>query len=173
MTGNSAQVIRWLTSQKPETVWDIKRHHQKRTLSQNAYYWKLISEMADALREPKEKVHNEMLRAYGQVQGIDGRLVTVTIPDTEKAWEEAIRASTYHVKPTSQVRLGTKNQMFRTYVLLKGSHELTTEEMSVLVDGTVREAQQLGIETLKPAELEAMRLAEHYADQKEMLPLRS
>lgn len=164
MTGSTLQLIRWLTGQKPETVWDVKRHSNKRTLSQNAYYWQLVGQMADAVRLPKEQVHNELLRSYGQVKGIAGRLVAVSIPDTEKGWNEAVRMMTVHVKPTSQVKLGTKNMMFRTYVLIKGSSEMTTEEMSILLDGAVHEAQQLGIETLKPAELEAMKLAEHHSN---------
>lgn len=164
MIGTALQIIRWLATQKPEQMWEIKKHTKKRTLSQNAYYWQLCGQLADVLRLPKSVVHNNMLRAYGQAQGIDGRLVTVTIPDTEKAWKQALMAETFHVKPTSQVRLGSKNQMFRTYVLLKGSHELTTEEMSVLVDGIVQEAQEQGIETLTPAELERMRSAEHNAN---------
>ena len=164
MIGTALQIIRWLATQKPEQMWEVKKHTKKRTLSQNAYYWQLCGQLADVLRLPKSVVHNNMLRAYGQAQGIDGRLVTVTIPDTEKAWKQALMAETFHVKPTSQVRLGSKNQMFRTYVLLKGSHELTTEEMSVLVDGIVQEAQEQGIETLTPAELERMRSAEHHAN---------
>lgn len=162
MTGTAAEVIRWLTTQDPTKVWDIKRRSQKRSLTANAYYWVLVGKMADALRIPKPEVHNKMLRAYGQVQGIDGRLVTVTIPDTEKAEKEILMAETYHLKPTSQVRLGTKDQMFRTYVLLKGSHELTTEEFAVLLDGTIREAEQAGVETLTPMELEALKYAEHH-----------
>ena len=165
MTGTTLQLIRWLTGQKPEAVWDVKKHTQKRTLSQNAYYWQLVGKIADVKRLPKSKVPNMMLRDYGQAQGIDGRLVTVTIPDTDKAFEEAIRSETFHIKPTSQVKLGTKNQMFRTYILLKGSHEMTTEEMSVLVDGAVQEAQNLEIETLTPAELEAIRDAEYRANR--------
>ena len=160
MTGSTLQLIRWLTGQKPETLWDVKRHTQKRTLSQNAYYWQLIGKMADAMRLPKPAVHNEMLRAYGQAQGIDGRLVTVEIKDTEKAYNEALRMETVHLKPTSQVRMGTKNQMFRTYVMLRGSHEYDMREMSILLDGTIQEAQNLGIETLSPQELEAMRAYE-------------
>lgn len=155
-------LIQWLAKQKDGTEWELKKYSRKRTLTQNDYYWQLIVKMADVLRMPKEKVHNMMLRSYGQVQGIDGRLMTVTIPDTDKAWEEAIRSTTYHVKPTSQVKLGTKNQMFRTYILLKGSHEMTKDEMSILIDGTVHEAQQIGVETLTPQELEAMRNAEHH-----------
>lgn len=162
MIGNTLQVIRWLSSQKQDCEWEVKRHRRKRTLSQNAYYWQLVGQIADALRHPKEQIHNELLRSYGQIQGIDGRIITVTIPDTEKAWEQALRATSYHIKPTSQVKTGTKNQRFRTYVMLKGSHEMTTEEMSVLLDGAVREAQEVGIETLKPYELEMMKNGEHH-----------
>lgn len=164
MTGTTLQLIRWLTNQKPDTEWDVKKHTKKRSLSANGFYWKLIGQMADALRMAKPEVHNRMLRAYGQAQGIDGRLVTVTIPDTEKAEREALMAESYHIRPTSQVKLGTKGQMFRTYVLLKGSHELNTKEFSVLLDGTIREAEQLGIETLTPAEIEAL-YAQHSQKQ--------
>lgn len=118
------------------------------------------------MRLPKPEVHNKMLRAYGQVQGIDGRIMTVTIPDTEKAERQTLLAEGYHVKPTSQVRLGTKNQLFRTYVLLKGSHELNTEEFSILLDGTIHEAQNIGIETITPLELEAMRAYEEHHQRK-------
>lgn len=156
------QIIQWLAKQKDGQVWEIKRHSQKRSLTANSYYWVLLGKMADTLRIPKPELHNRMLRAYGQVQGIDGRLVTVTIPDTEKAEKEILMAETYHLKPTSQVRLGTKDQIFRTYVLLKGSHELTSEEFSVLLDGTVREAEQAGVETLTTMELEALKYAEHH-----------
>lgn len=161
MIGNALQVIRWLSTQKQDITWEIKKHREKRTLSQNAYYWKLCGQIADALRQPKEQVHNEMLRSYGQVDRIAGGLVTVPIPDTEKAEREVLRSMKYHLKPTSQVRTGARGQLYRTYVFLKGSHELNTEEMSILLDGAVQEAQQLGIETLKPYELEEMRYAEH------------
>ena len=162
MIGNAMQVIRWLSTQKQDIEWEIKPHRRKRTLSQNAYYWQLIGQMADALRLPKEQVHNEMLRSYGQVQGIDGWMMTVPVPDTDEAERQALRATTYHIRPTSQVRMGAKNQMFRTYVMLKGSHEMNTEEMTILLDGTIQEAQALGIETLRPIELEAMRAYEQH-----------
>ena len=165
MTGTAMQIIQWLTKQKDGQVWEIKKHLEKRTLSQNAYYWNLCGKIADALRMPKEQVHNEMLRSYGQVERLAGGLVTVPIPDTDKAEQEVLRSMKYHLKPTSQVRAGTKG-MYRTYVMLKGSHDMTTEEMSILVDGIVQEAKQLGIETLTPAELEAMRAYEEHHQRK-------
>ena len=88
MTGTSVQVIRWMVGQDQTTVWDVKKHTEKRSLSQNAYFHVLLGKIADAMRLPKPVVHNMMIRRYGQAQGIAGRLVTVAIPDTEKAEKE-------------------------------------------------------------------------------------
>ena len=43
------------------------------------------------------------------------------------------------------------------YKIYRGSHTYDTKEMSVLIDGTVADAKELGIETLPPAELQAMK----------------
>ena len=163
MTGTAAQIIRWLTEQKPETIWEIKKRRKKRSLDANGYYWKLVSEMADALRISKAEVHNILLRRYGQPEGIDGRLVEVLIPDTEKAAKKALMAEEYHLRPTSFVQAGSKGQNFRAYILLRGSRTYNTEEMSILIDGAIREAEQLGIQTLTPSELE--RYGQHHKDK--------
>ena len=156
MTGTSVQVIRWMAGQDQTTVWDVKKHTERRSLTQNAYFHVLLEKIANATQLPKPKVHNIMLRRYGQSMYIGGRQVTVTIPDTEKAEEETLMAETFHLRPTSQVRLGTKGQMFRTYVMMRGSHELDTAEMNILLAGTIEEAEQLGIETLTPRERERL-----------------
>lgn len=157
MIGNALQVIRFLASQDQSQLWEIKKYRRKRTTSQNSYYWELVSQIADALRLPKEYVHNDMLRSYGQFDRIAGKLITTPIPDTDKAEAEVMRSMKYHIKPTSQVRAGVKGILYRTYVFLKGSHELNTEEMSILLDGTIQEAQAIGIETLTPAERALLR----------------
>ena len=43
--------------------------------------------------------------------------------------------------------------MFEHFRFWVGSSEYNTQEMSVLIDGIVQEAKQLGIETLTPMEL--------------------
>ena len=47
--------------------------------------------------------------------------------------------------------------MYRTYMMLRGSSDYDTREMSELIDGTVSEAKQMGIETLPPHEIERMK----------------
>lgn len=165
MTGDRHKLVAFLMGQKDGEYFDLVPHREKRTRTQNAYYWQLVGKVADRLRESKNRVHNEMLRSYGQMLYIDGQLVTTYIPDTEEAERAALEAETYHIKPTSQVRIGAKGQLLRTYVLLKGSSDMDTREMSALVDGLVREAQGLDIETLTPAELEKMRLNEKHNKQ--------
>lgn len=129
---------------------------ERRSLTANSYYWTLVERVADVMRLPKPEVHNLMLRRYGQVDRINGWVIPVQLPDTDEAERHALLAETYHIKPTSQVRMGDKGEMFRTYVMLKNSHELTTEEFSILLDGIIDDAKALGIETATPEEKERM-----------------
>ena len=43
------------------------------------------------------------------------------------------------------------------YKIMRGSHTYNTAEMARLIDGTVSEAKDLGIETLSPTELERIK----------------
>ena len=43
------------------------------------------------------------------------------------------------------------------YKIYRGSHTYDTKEMSYLIDGTVEEAKEHGIETMTPDELERMK----------------
>lgn len=135
---------------------EIKKQRKRRSLDANAYYWKLVSEIADAIHVSKPYMHNYLLRKYGQIEVIDGQGVYMVIPDTESAQKSIDEAQTYHLKPTSQVKEGKDGIMYRTYMMLKGSSEYDTKEMSHLIDGLVGECKELGIETLPPEELGRM-----------------
>ncbi|WP_297642790.1 hypothetical protein [uncultured Bacteroides sp.] len=135
---------------------EIRKKRKKRSLDANAYYWKLASEVADALHVSKPYIHNYLLRKYGQIEIIDGQGVYMVIPDTESARKSVDEAQTYHLKPTSQVKEGKGSIMYRTYMMLKGSSEYDAKEMSHLIDGLVCECKEMGIETLLPEELERM-----------------
>lgn len=159
MTGKAEALITKLLAlvrAGDEQIYELKIYRSPRTLTQNAYYWKLLTQVADVMRISKSEAHNRMLRDYGQVLRVDDQVVMVCLPDTEEAEKKAVRSETYHLKPTSQVRVDKHGVTRRTYVMLRGSSEYNTHEMSVLVDGLVHEAKQLGVETLTPAELETM-----------------
>lgn len=132
------------------------KHRKKRSLDANAYYWQLVTQLSEKAHVSKSCMHNMLLRKYGQREYIDGRIVTMPIPDTDSAENVALEADTYHIKPTSQVKEGKDGQMYRTYVMLRGSSSYDSREMSQLIDGLVSDCREMGIETLPPDEVDRM-----------------
>lgn len=158
ITGTADEIImRLLPVRDSSKRYDIKEHRDKRSLTQNAYYWVLLGKVAGKLRLPKPEVHNRMLRDFGQILIVDGQAARVVLPDTDAAEKRALSMETVHLKPTSQVCQFGDGKMYRTYVIMRGSHDYTTEEMTHLLDGMIEEAKQQGIETLPPDELAHMR----------------
>lgn len=160
---------------KAEYIDDIKdldklsikavKYREKRSLDANAYYWQLLSKVAEKLPLSKPSAHNLMLRKYGQKFIVDGKLVYLVLPDTDEAERTADEAETYHIKATSQVKEGTDGKMYRTYIMLRGSSDYDTKEMSTLIEGLVSDAKELGIETMTDEEIERMmqQYEKHYA----------
>lgn len=105
---------------------EIKRYRRKRSLDANAYYWVLLTKLANAMQTSNPEMHNRMLIHYGQPEIIEGKAIYMTIPDTEEAERKVLNATDYHLQPTSQVREGVDGVMYRTYKLLRGSHTYDT-----------------------------------------------
>ena len=126
---------------------------QRWSLDANAYYWALLGKLAAVLKISNNYCHNFLLRRYGVFEEFDGKPVYIVIPDTEEAEKKADESETYHIKPTSNVREGNDGNMYRTYILLKGSHAYDTAEMSRLISGIRDECQQCGVPYETPDEI--------------------
>ena len=149
MIGNSQQIIQWLFQQKDlEKKYEIKEHRQKRSLSQNAYCWELIGQIADSLRKSKEDVYFQMLKDYGQSEIMSVRS-DINIAGYFKYDEEA---------GTGQVN----GKEFTHYKVYKGSSEFDTREMSIFIDGVIQEAQALDIQTLTPSQIAELKTLEEH-----------
>lgn len=120
-----------------------KPYRKRRSLNANAYAWKLITDIADVLRAPKDFIYIQMLKRYGQSQLISVT-ANVQIGAYVKYYEE-VGESTLHGK------------QFKHYRIYKGSSEFDTREMAILIDGIVEEAQALGIQTEPPEEIERIK----------------
>lgn len=125
---------------------EVKKWRERRSLSQNAYAWTLITQIAQCMQPPlnKEDVYIEMLKRYGQ-----GGMVSVLKDKSD----DILRAFDYYEIKSEGEAKG------RTYLGVKvfvGSSKYDTHEMSVFVSGIVEEAKDLGIETLPPDELERL-----------------
>lgn len=130
---------------KPKLKIRITKYKKKRSLDANAYYWTLLTKFADVVGLSNPEAHNMMLRGYGQSEIFDGKAVYVTIPDTEESEKRVNNATDYHLAPTSQVRMGNDDVMYRTYRLLRGSRTYDTKEMSRLIDGLITCCKEAGI----------------------------
>ena len=64
-----------------------------------------------------------------------------------------------HLKPFGY-EYDDNGEMWTKCYVYRGSHEYDTKEMASLIDGAIREAKDLGIETLSAAELQ--RLVENW-----------
>lgn len=118
---------------------DVKPYRKRRSLNANAYAWKIIGEIADAVRAGKDEIYLKCLKRYGQSELISV-LSHVPISHYVKYYEEA-----------GESKLNGKD--FTHYRVFKGSSEFDTREMSIFIDGVVSEAKVLGIQTETPEEI--------------------
>lgn len=128
---------------------EVKEYRQKRTLNANAYFHCLVGKIAEALGVSHIEVHNRMIVRYGV---LDEDIATIIMRD-DIPYE---KIETLHLCPTQSTRVLDDGKLYRVYIVKRGSHTYDTKEMATLIDGTVTEAKELGIETLPPAELERM-----------------
>lgn len=143
MIGDPQEIIQWLFDQDKNKKFEIKEYHKKRSLNANAYAWALIGKIADVLRSSKDEIYLEMLKKYGQSE-IVSVLSDINVTGYFKYFEEI-----------ATVQLQGKN--FTHYKVFKGSSEYDSREMTVLIDGIISEAKELGIETLPNDEIERIK----------------
>ena len=123
----------------------IGKIKKKRSLDANAYLWALCSQIADAVNSSKEAVYEEMLQRYGTFYKDEDGYITVTV-------KSCVDMS----KISGHWKFVRENGNFKSYLMIKGSSDYDTEEMSHLLDGVVYEAKELGIETKTDKEREEM-----------------
>lgn len=124
---------------------EIKKYKAKRSLDANAYYWVLLTRFAEKIGLSNAEAHNMLLCGYGQPMIIDGECVYTEIVDTEEAERKIKESDVYHLRPTSSIRVDEHGVAYRSYLMLKGSKEYNTEEMSRLISGLVEQCIEVGI----------------------------
>lgn len=143
MIGTAETLVKWLFNQDRSKLFEIKAHKEKRTLTQNAYMWSLINEIANKVRLSKEDTYMKMIKDYSQ-----SVLATIRADiDVSKFFKY------YDEERTTKIN----NVDFKIYKVYEGSSQMNKEEFSILLDGVIQEAQQLGICTLTPAEINKLR----------------
>ena len=139
-----------------------KKHKERRSLDANAYYWVLLSKLAKIHGWTNQEAHNRILRRYGQLERLDGNLIAIPLPDTDKTENDVLGKVEYHLMPTPKVTL-MKGEMYRVYVMLRGSSTYDTSEMARLISGLIEDCRDSGMldcDIMTP--FEKQRLKEQY-----------
>jgi hypothetical protein len=120
----------------------IKVFREKRSLTANAYFHVLVTKIAAALNTDIQSVKKRLVCSYGAVADKDNVPITVTVPN-------GVDINVYF-DYASWIYGDSEGD---TYIIYKPTHLLDSREFARLIDATVEEAKQLGIETLPPNEL--------------------
>ena len=131
------------------------KYSKKRSLSANAYFHLLVGKIATAVNASNTEVKNRLIREYGAFEFIDGQIPTFSIKAEYE--DRMLLNESIHVKPIGREYVDGVERV--RFAFMRGSHTYSSEEMRRLIDGTVEEAKQCGIETLTPRELERMKSA--------------
>lgn len=138
MIGNALKLIQWLYGQDKQQLFEIKKYKKQRNKDQNSKYWKLLSELSLKTKIGIEELHFDMLKNYST-------RYEALIPAEAK-----IRGIEYYEKKSKIVRDGKE---FVVYHIYTPSHELNTEEFSILLNGVCEECKNVGIDVRNPEEI--------------------
>ena len=142
MIGTQREVINWALEQDKDKRLEIKIYRPKRGLKANAYYWELVNELANVLKIDNETLHFLLLQKYGQVEMVSV-LATIDVSGYFKYYVEAGESE-------------LNGKLFKHYKVYKGSSDMDSREMSILIDGLVEECKEQGIETRPDEEVKSM-----------------
>lgn len=159
MQAKTEDIIHFLMEQPLGKVWDLKEHKEfeKRSNDSNSYFHVLVRKLAQAQNPPISlaRCKNELIAAYGQPDELDGQQVIIksNIPVTKMLEQEMLH--------TACVKVSVENEhevyFYRVY---RGSKTYNSKEMNKLIEGTVQECKDAGIETATPNEL--LRMAQEW-----------
>lgn len=142
MIGTQKEIINWALEQDKNVKLQATIYRPKRGLKANAYYWELLNELANVLNIENNELHFLLLQKYGQVE-IVSVLAEIDVSGYFK----------YYVEAGESV---LNNKTFKHYKVYKGSSEMNSREMSILINGLVEECKTQGIETRPEEEVKSM-----------------
>ena len=126
----------------------IKKHSDKKTLSQNAYFHKLVDILSREMSCSFTRIKNEMISSYGTVQSFTDVMITVP-PEVLREWE---RPHLKYIKTETVVNVNGVKTDGHWYRLYKNVEDMNTAEMARLITGTIQECENLGLDVATPDE---------------------
>lgn len=141
----------WDKYREKDVDVEVKQHRNRRSLDANGYAWVLMDKIAARMHIDKKDVYREAIKSIGGVSE------TVCVQDKavdrlRQGWEQNGIGWQTDTMPS-------KLKGCTNVILYYGSSTYDSQQMSLLIDHIVQDAKALGIETMTPAELEALQIA--------------
>lgn len=175
MTGTASEVVQYLMEQsraKPDAKWDVTEHKQQRSLDSNNYFYLLVNKIAKKQRISDVEVHDKFLSEnieyFTNDDGAIDWKVSPVEPNQFGLIKEQVNGNFEYYKDSGmsvKLQKGTGDNVKykdgtdvegRVYWHIRGSRQMDSKAMSRLISSVVFEAEQLGIPTMTPDEIERM-----------------
>ncbi len=126
----------------------IKKHREKKTVSQNAYFHKMVDMLRLKMNWSFTHMKNHLVTSYGAILSDECVMLTVP-PEVMQEWERphAKYISTDYMVDSYGVKL--EGHWYRLY---KNVEDMDIYEMAKLITGTVQECENLGMDVMTPDE---------------------
>lgn len=122
----------------------IKKWRAKRSKDANAYFHVLVNAMAEATGQSDDDVKAEMIVRYGVIaRDADNNYVGFKLP-------VGVDVSKIYPYTRCYKTVEENGKTYNCFLLYKHSSDMDTKEMAHLIDGTIAEARELGIDTDTP-----------------------
>ena len=131
---------------------EIKPFKKRRGPRANSYFHVLCTKIAEKIGVSMIEVKNRMIADYGQVAYDSTGALDWSVKPATFDWTRSVET---HYQPTDRL-VNDKGKLYPLYIVMRPSHKYNTAEMARLIDGTIGEAKELGIETMPPEQLERM-----------------
>ena len=118
----------------------VTSYSKKRSLSQNAYMWVLLDELAKKLHLSKEELYKKYIKDYGVFEILPIR--NEAAERFKRNW--SINGLGWFVEDIGESKLSGFTKLIAYY----GSSTYNSNEMSRLVDAIVQDCQEQGISTM-------------------------
>lgn len=142
MRGSLKTVLQWLKEHGEEgKLYEVKEVRRKRTLTQNAYYWELLSQLAKVLKLSNDELHFHLLRRYS----------------TASMWAAKDYVNPFRFYKYCVLDYHDEQQGVKYWRFYQPSSAMDTKEFANLLDGLISECKEVGIETATAEEIAMMR----------------
>lgn len=128
----------------------VSKATNPRSLDANAYFHVLCDKLRMKIGISMAHMKNILITSYGQIEYIDDQAL---IYKTNAPVEYIQELEEAHMK---FLKVGEDGAYW--YKVYRGSHTYDSKEMSLLLEGTIQEAKEQGIETKTPEEIRKMEM---------------